>query len=326
MRKWIVPVSGAVVLVIGFAAFKLLTRGGADIVMPLQPGPAQPRVTAAEGGIDPAAIQIAVDYAAARDTGALVVARGGHIVFEKYWGEIDADTAMRFDELSPAVSGVMLGIALNERMLLDLDMPLSRYLGDSTPDAESRTLRTLLAEWDAETIARVLEGVAKASYHALVVEKLWKPLGNGDIAFAPVEDGPRAASANASCCIRARVGDWMRFGQLLARDGVFEANQYAPPGFVHAMLRATNKADPRGYFLRLDGAFAARDVAWVGGADHQRLWVVPSLDLVILRMGKPAGSAGWDEAMIPDSIIRGTVGWQPARAGEGTDPKLFAPH
>ena len=30
--------------------------------------------------------------------------------------------------------------------------------------------------------------------------------------------------------------------------------------------------------------------------------------------------------MIPDSIIRGTSGWQPASAGEGVDPNKFAPH
>jgi CubicO group peptidase (beta-lactamase class C family) len=326
MRKWVIAALGALALLIGFAAFKLLTGARPDLVVPLEPGPAQPRVSAVEGGVDPAAIEAAVDYADARNTDALVVARGGHIVFEKYWGDVNADTPVRFDELSPVLSGVMLGVALNERMLLDIDMPLSRYLGDSVPDAEVRTLRTLLSEWDAETIALVLERVSSLPYQALVVEKLWRPLGNGDIAFAQLAEGPRAGAANASCCIRARIGDWMRLGQMLARDGVFEANQYTPPGFVHAMLRATNQADPRGYFMRLDGAFAARDVAWVGGTDHQRLWVVPSLDLVILRLGDAAGSAGWDEALIPDSIIRGTAGWQPARAGEGSDPKLFAPH
>ena len=30
--------------------------------------------------------------------------------------------------------------------------------------------------------------------------------------------------------------------------------------------------------------------------------------------------------MIPDSIIRGTSGWQPRAAGEGVDPNKFAPH
>jgi CubicO group peptidase (beta-lactamase class C family) len=325
MRKTVIAALCALALVAAFAAYKLLTRAPPDIVVPLAAGPAQPRVSATEGGIDRAAIQVAVDYAGQRNSSALVIARGGHVVFEKYWGDTAADSATRFDALSPVVSGVMLGVALNERLLPDIDMPLSRYLGESA-DNESRTLRTLLAEWDAETVARVLEGVVQQPYHALVAEKLWKGLGNGDIGFAPLTDGPRKGSGSASCCIRARIGDWLRFGQLLARDGVFEANQYTPPGFVHAMLRATNQEDPRGFFMRLDGAFAARDVAWAGGDDHQRLWVVPSLDLVILRLGEAAGSAGWDEALIPDSIIRGTDGWQPARAEESADPKRFAPH
>lgn len=325
MRKAVIAALCALALVIAFAAYKLLTRGPPDIVVPLAAGPAQPRVSATEGGIDAAAIEVAVDYAGQRNSSALVIARGGHVVFEKYWGDTATDSAIRFDALSPVVSGVMLGVALNERMLLDIDMPLSRYLGES-PVNESRTLRTLLADWDAETIALVLERVAQQPYHVLVAEKLWESLGNGDIGFARLTDGPRKGSGSASCCIRARIGDWLRFGQLLARDGVFEANQYTPPGFVHAMLRATNKEDPRGYFMRMDGVFAARDVAWAGGDDHQRLWVVPSLDLVILRLGEAAGSAGWDEALIPDSIIRGTDGWQPARVEESTDPKRFAPH
>jgi CubicO group peptidase (beta-lactamase class C family) len=326
MRKWIIAGLCALALVIAFAAYKLLALPVPDIVVPLAAGPGQPRVSAAEGGIDQSAIDAAVDYAGRHDASALVIARGGHIVFEKYWGDVDADSAVRFDELSPVLSAVMLGIVLNERLVADIDMPLSRYLGES-PGAQMRTLRSLLSEWDAETLALVLESVARQPYHALVGDKLWKPLGNDDVAFAALADGPREGAATASCCITARIGDWMRFGQLLARDGVFDANQYTPPGFVHAMLRATSKEAPRGYFLRLDGTFAARDVAWVGGDDRmQRLWVVPSLDLVILLWADRAMSDGWDEALIPDSIIRGTQGWRPASSGEAGDPKRFAPH
>jgi hypothetical protein len=56
---------------------------------------------------------------------------------------------------------------------------------------------------------------------------------------------------------------------------------------------------------------------------------VPSLRLVILRLGdEPPESEGWDEAMIPDSIIRGTRGWQPGSAveGEKIDLNRYAPH
>jgi hypothetical protein len=66
---------------------------------------------------------------------------------------------------------------------------------------------------------------------------------------------------------------------------------------------------------------------WLESEGRQRLWVVPSLDLVILRVGdEPDRDKGWDEAMIPDSIIRGTSGWQSAKVAEGVDPKKFAPH
>ena len=79
--------------------------------------------------------------------------------------------------------------------------------------------------------------------------------------------------------------------------------------------------------MHVGGDFRRRDVAWLADRTQQRLWVVPSLRLVILRVGDDAGSGeGWDEAMIPDSIIRGPSGWQPESAGEGVDPKKFAPH
>jgi hypothetical protein len=82
-----------------------------------------------------------------------------------------------------------------------------------------------------------------------------------------------------------------------------------------------------GFFTRVGGTFAARDVAWLESPGKQRLWIVPSLRLTILRVGdEPSASAGWDEAMIPDSIIRNVSGWQPAVVGDGVDPNKFAPH
>lgn len=326
MKKLVIAALVVLVLIGAFAAFKLATHRAPPIVVPIAAGPAQPRVSAAEGGIDSEAIQLAVDYAGERNTSALVIARGGHIVFEKYWGGTTASTPVRFDALSPAISGVLLGVALNDRAIRAVEAPLTDFLEGGGPDAETRTLKSLLEAWDAETLALVLERVHQKPYELLVSEQLWAPLGNGDIAFVAREEEPRRGLASASCCVEARIEDWMRFGQLLARDGVFEANQYAPPGFVLGFLRAARKDVPRGYFVRTDGAFATRDVAWVGDEQHQRLWLVPSLDLVILRTGKAAGERGWDESMIPDSIIRGTSGWSPSSGGERADPKRFAPH
>jgi hypothetical protein len=93
------------------------------------------------------------------------------------------------------------------------------------------------------------------------------------------------------------------------------------------MLEPAHKDSARGYYTRVDGAFATHDVARLEAEGRQRLWIVPSLRLTILRVGgEPPKDRGWDEATIPDAIIRGTAGWQPRSAGEGVDPNKFAPH
>jgi CubicO group peptidase (beta-lactamase class C family) len=121
----------------------------------------------------------------------------------------------------------------------------------------------------------------------------------------------------------------MRVGALLANRGVFEGNQLLPPGYADLLVTPTHKDSPRAVFMRADGQFAARDLVWLEAAGKQRMWIVPSLKLVILRIGdEPPASRGWDEAMIPDSVIRGMRDWQPASPGEGgkVDPNKYAPH
>jgi CubicO group peptidase (beta-lactamase class C family) len=283
--------------------------------------------------MDPRAVQ-AVSYAATRNTRALVVERSGHIVFEKYWDGTTIDTAVD-PGFSPVLAAIAVGSALNDRLITSLDAPLSDYLPDGGGTQGTITLRELLAQDPAgmsvgdatDYLALVLERVTSQKYPTLLAERLWKPMEAGSIEFRVADNRQRPGGVSAGCCVRARIGDWMRIAELLANDGIFEGNQFTPPRYVHLMLRPAHKDSPRGYFTRVDGAFATQDVAWLEGHDKQRLWIVPSLRLTI-----PEGSAvrrlitGLGRVMIPDSIIRGTSGWQPRPVGEGVDPKKFAPH
>ena len=306
------------------------------IVITLLPGPPQPKVSLEEAGIDRVSLEQAVQYAADRNTRALVVGRGGHIVFEKYWGDTTLNTQVELSGFAPVLAAVAVGSALNDRLVKNLDSPSSNYITeDAGTPLGATTLRELLAqdnvtldaEASANRLALVLERLTSQPYQALLVERLWKPLEAGDIAFAGQGGALRPKAAGAGCCIRVRLGDWMRVAEVLANDGVFEGNQFTPPHFVELMLRPAHKDSPRGYFTRVDGAFATHDVARLEAAGKQRLWIVPSLRLTILRVGdEPPADRGWDEAMIPDSIIRGTTGWQPRSVGEGVDPGKFAPH
>jgi len=329
-----------IALAIGLAMVGLLAiflnvdRKPEPVVVKLNAGPAQPRLPVGEAGLDPAALANAVEYADQRRTSALVVGRGGHIVFEKYWNGTTFDTpvAPGFD---PALVALLVGTALDDRIVHSLDEPLSNYLPELDAAEGAVSIREALAGDRVELptgratdlVALMLEHVTRQPYEKLVAERLWRRVEGGDLEFQRQTGKLRPQGVNTSCCVRARLGDWMRVGEILATGGNFEGAQVVPPHFVGMMVKPAHKESPRGYFMRVDGTFAAPDVARLEGPDEQRMWIVPSLQLVILRLGDaPGKSAGWDEAMIPDSIIRGTSGWQPHAAGEGVDPNRYAPH
>ena len=319
---------------VGFLLYRFAGKDAAPVVVALTPGPPQPRVPLDEAGLDPQALEAAVAYAGARNTRALLVGRGGHVVFEKYWDGTTADSPVETG-FAPVLLALAVGSAMNDRLINNLDAPLSNYMADAGAQDGVMTLRELLAQdvsgipaaESTDLLAQVLERVTSQPYPQLVAERLWGPMGAGSLEFRAGDSRRRPQGVIVDCCVRARVADWMRLGELLAHDGVFEGNQFTPPRYVSLMLKPVHKDSPRGFFTRVDGEFAAHDVAWLEGTNRQRLWIVPSLRLSILRIGdEPPSSRDWDEAMIPNSIIRGTSGWKPRAAGEGVDPAKFAPH
>jgi CubicO group peptidase (beta-lactamase class C family) len=337
------------------------------LTVKLVPGPQQPKVSPEEAGIAMAGIQAAVDYASVRNTRALVIGQGGHIVFEKYWDDTTLDTPVELSGFTPALTALLLGAVMNEERSVNLDAPLSGYLAAWAEDPRGAiTLRQLVTrssglasaegwpwpgtpaarfalgtdpravmlEWpldpampaglsppnvNAEVLALALAERLNEPFDKLLTRLIWQPIEGGEFSLA--------AGARAGCCLRARLGDWMRIGEVLANDGVFGGNQLTSPRFVSLMLKPNQRDSRTGFLTHVGGSFAARDVAWLEASGKQRLWVVPSLRLVILRLGEePATADGWDEAIIPDNIIRNSRDWQPASAGEGADPKRFAPH
>ena len=350
-----------------FAGPESVAYDGPRVTVSLAPGPQQPRVSPAEAGIDLAGIQAAVDYAGARHTRALVIGHGGHIVFEKYWDGSNLDTPVDVSGFTPVLSALLLGAVMNDERSINLDAPLSGYIDAWADDprgavslrqlvtrssgfarvegrpwpgtraaryAFGETPEATLLDWpldpklaagatpadvNADILALALARRLNQPFDRLLAERLWMPIEAGEFSLAR---GPRAG-----CCIRARIGDWMRIGETLANNGVFEGNQLTPPHYVGLMLKPTHQNSPIGFFTHVGGRFATHDVAWLESEGKQRMWVVPSLRLVILRIGdEPPASLGWDEAMIPDSIIRNMRDWQPAAVPEGTDPSKFAPH
>ena len=182
---------------------------------------------------------------------------------------------------------------------------------------------------DVQLLALIVERATHERYARYISEHLWKPIGAADAQLAREDEGgpPRAA-----CCLRARRGDWIRIAELLVSDGRFEGEQVIPPGWVREML-APSKANANfGYQVWIGQPFSAElsvaeatepyavdDLYLLKGAGKTRLWFVPSLALSILRTGTNSESdRNWDDARIPNLIIRGTRDFLPKAAIPGS--------
>jgi CubicO group peptidase (beta-lactamase class C family) len=103
--------------------------------------------------------------------------------------------------------------------------------------------------------------------------------------------------------------DWARLGNLYLQDGVWNGERLLPEGFVKfvSTLAPAWKADGRpiygGFFwLNGDGTFPVpREAYYMSGAGGQTTLIVPSHDLVVVRLGHykgaPAGAASFRRAL-----------------------------
>jgi CubicO group peptidase (beta-lactamase class C family) len=186
---------------------------------------------------------------------------------------------------------------------------------------------------DPQILALIVERASGARYAEYLSASLWRRLGAANAyLWLDREDG----TAHASCCLLARRGDWMRIAELLVADGVYQGEQILPPGWAREMASPARGDASFGYQLwrgadratrRRGEAYAADDVLVLEGAGRDRLWVVPSSSLAILRTGKVADSKGdRDDARIPNLILAGVLDRpRTVPAPSEVDPADFAP-
>jgi hypothetical protein len=260
--------------------------------------PAPPRVTPEYAGFDLESLNAAAEYAGEHDSRALIVWRQGHIAFEKYWGGSHFDTVVDTGEFNDTLIGLSFGIAQSERKIGP---------GETLPP-EPRQAR------------QVLERATGQGYAQYLSEQLWKRIGAADAHLSPRGPG-----------LLARQGDWIRVGELLVNDGAYETEQIVPRGWIARMLadaRGTHLQPGEPYDAARSGAgepYATRDVFFLAGFGKNRLWIVPSLGIVVLRTGGNRDGDDWDDARIPNLVIRGAADYKPAGSGP-TNLKSLVPN
>lgn len=185
---------------------------------------------------------------------------------------------------------------------------------------------------DPQLAAFVIERATRMRYAEFVSENLWKRIGAGDAWVWLDREGGKV---HAECCMLARQGDWMRVAQLLIHDGNYRGDEVIHPGWVPHMLIPAQANPGYGAYVRLakDAAsgtntYAADDLFMVAaGNGGNRLWLVPSMQLAILRMAPAQAEhpADWDDARIPNLVIRGAHDYKPPQARPGADISTIVP-
>lgn len=168
----------------------------------------------------------------------------------------------------------------------------------------------------------VLESATRRRYADYLRERLWSKLGAG---HARVRLDRPGGNAQVFCCLQARPRDWLRVGLMLAHRGEYGGQMLLSPaafrqlttastmapnfamqqiwlGSPYHRVRSGDSRNPaRG--LPMSAPFAADDVFYLEGRGGQRVYVVPSLELVVVRQGEVRME--WDDAAFLNTLIRG---------------------
>ena len=316
-----------------------------------------------------------LDFAERNDTMALIIARGGRIEVERYWGGANRDTQFNPQSMSKSLVAMLTGIAIEEGPINTVDDPISLYLRELEGDPRRAiTIRNLLQmsggleqiakdyspvpwsrgvrqhfgtrfnHWvlqldlvdepgtrfdynnnETNLLGLVLERAVRQKYPEYLSEKIWQPLGLGPARAYLDRPG---GDAMKSCCILSRPIDWLKLGQLLLDDGVYEGKRLLPAGWVQEMVTPAATCPGYGYQVWLSPItlrggsiqeqppagphlwwasepFAGTVYGFTGFGFHH-VWILPELDIVVVRAhSRTWPDQPWDQSRIPNLLLRG---------------------
>lgn len=171
------------------------------------------------------------------------------------------------------------------------------------------------ARWDYSTgtsmiLSRVLrEALGDDEYWRFPREKLFAPLGME----RAVLEADASGTFVASSYMYATAREWARFGQLYLQDGWWRGVRILPEGWV-AFTRAPAPAAPPAtygahFWLRTPGEYRGPeaglppDVFQAVGHEGQFITIIPSYDVVIVRLGRTRHASAWQH----DRFVAGVL-------------------
>ena len=196
-----------------------------------------------------------------------------------YWGEGGSPTAVAEGRVIPLKA--VPGQNIRELDASSLKVPMWTNAGAGYSYSSP-------APHIASMVLRRVTGMELDRY---IDERFAKPMGWGPWGYCLNRGGFRMPHANGAGSIAVHATDALRFGYCLAHGGRWAGRQLIPADYI-ARCSQPSPFNPHTPFSlqfehNADGhvAGAPRDAFWKSGAGGFGLLIVPSLDLVIYKMG-----------------------------------------
>jgi CubicO group peptidase (beta-lactamase class C family) len=167
----------------------------------------------------------------------------------------------------------------------------------------------------ANIVARIVRQTVEKDYryyYSFIFEELFDKIGMDSALIEPDPSGTFVGSSYAMATPR----DWARFGLLYLQDGVWQGERILPEGWVKYTTTPTPKA-PLGeygalFWLNAGSAGNPDERLWPGaprdafaaqGFQEQKVIVIPSRKLVLVRLGATTDRQAWDTDAFIKSVL-----------------------
>jgi CubicO group peptidase (beta-lactamase class C family) len=204
-------------------------------------------------------------------------------------------SGLHFNEEYAVVSDVTRMLYLEPDMAAFAhDQPLEHPVGESWSYSSGTAL----------ILSRIAQDASGAPAASFARSRLFAPLGMSTATIEADEHGTLVGSSY----MYASARDWARYGQFLMQGGQWHGAQLLPPGYVAGMVMPVAASqgqyghglvwlwgsDPTTPGVDPDRAFGIpSDVFWLSGHDGQHIAVIPSRELVVVRLGLTPHAAGF---------------------------------
>jgi CubicO group peptidase (beta-lactamase class C family) len=160
-------------------------------------------------------------------------------------------------------------------------------------------------------IATAIRNVLRdqTAYLSFPRRALFDPIGMS----SAVLETDAAGTFIGSSYMYATARDWARFGMLYLRDGVWNGNRILPPGWVDYTRTPAPADEAKRYgahfWLEVPSEYAGSNARLPAPALHaaghegQFVTIVPSRDLVIVRLGRTRYPHAWDQAAFVRDVL-----------------------